>query len=213
MKCSIPLLLIIASTLAGCSDQGPKDDVADIKTVFMNYREALTKGDGMKAASLVDSNTLAYFNGMLGLARTADSVEVARLDVMDRVMVLGIRYHSTAEELRNMSAREAIATGATTGMMGGEEMGALGIGNVEVDGRHANAPITLSGFPVPAKFHFNREDDEWKIDITPLFEISRMAFEQMALRRGSSGNEWLMEMLAQEGQRPDNSIWHPPVER
>ena len=193
-----------------CKDQGPKDDVADIRNTFNNYVQALTQGEGKTAAALVDSNTLSYYDRMLEMARAADSVEVSRADLMDKITVLGLRMHASGSGLTKMSAKDAIAAGAANGMLGGEQLKALDIGNISVDGDEASAPMKLGGFPVPAKFHFRREGEQWKIDITPLFTISRMAFEQMGARRGEAGDEWLMELLTSStGQRPSNDIWHP----
>ncbi len=210
IKLFAPIVLLACLFLSACKDSGPRDDVADIRTTYADYVSALQAGDGTRAAALADSNTVAYYERMLALARTADSASVTRLNVMDRITVLGLRWNAGGGDLGTMDARGAIAAGAATGVMGGKELGSLELGTVTVEGNSASAPVRLGGFPVPAKFHFNKEGEEWKVDITPLFKISRMAFEQMALRSGTPTNEWLIDMLEQStGERPTNSIWHP----
>lgn len=205
----LPVVLLL---ITACTDKGPADDVADVRSTYTLYMEALRSGNGELAATLADHNTVAYYEEMLQLARVADSVEVSSLDIMDRITVLGLRAQAGSNELAGMDARGAIAAGASTGMMGGEELGAMELGKITVDGDHAWAPMRMGGFPIPAEFHFSREEDGWKVDITKLFPITRMVFEQMA--RGSSlpTNEWLMRMLTgASGDSVDNSIWHAPA--
>jgi hypothetical protein len=205
----IAIMILLMAGMVACQDKGPRDDVAEIRAAYAEYRSALQEGDGEKAATLSDANTAAYYEKMLELARHADSTQVARLDVMDRITVLGLRMQAD-EDLAEMDARDAIALGAASGMMGGDEMGALELGTITVDGDKATAPIRMYGLPVPAKFHFQREGGDWKVDMTPLFTILRMTFDQMALRSGMPTNDWLMDMLeASTGERPGNAIWHP----
>jgi hypothetical protein len=210
MRSRTACLLLLMMTLGSCRDSGPVDDVAEVRSVFDGYMQALARGDGATAADLVDQNTIDYHERMVQLARTADSTEVARLDVMERIMVLGLRMQVDRETLRRMDGRQAVALGSSAGLAGGSELAALDIGAVTVDGDRASAPIRLGGFPVPAKFHFTREQEGWRMDVTSLFDISRMAFDQMALRRGESSNEWLMELLEEtSGTPPPADLWHP----
>ena len=202
-------LLLLPFLFVACSDSGPKDDVADIRACFDNYFAALKAGDGNMAASLVDNNTLKHFDHMLELARSADSATVSGLDAMDQMTVLSMRMQVPAEELRSLDARDAVARSVSKGMMadGGPE--GLGLGDVTVEGDKASAPLKMYGFPTPAKFSFQREEGQWHIDLTSLFDLSRQAFGQMA-SGGEEGNAMLMQMLEENtGMAVPASVWHP----
>jgi len=202
----LPLFAILAM---GCSDGGPKDDVADVKACYESYFAAMREGDGERAAALVDSRTVDYYARMLELARSADSAQVAALDLMDKATVLGMRLRGNPGTLRAMDGRSALALAVDGGLMGGGGMNGLGLGTVEVEGDVAKAGLTMRGFPVPASFRFQREDGHWRIDLTSLFDLSRMA-----LGHGAGGSDaadaLLMEMLSEaSGGEVPPGIWHP----
>jgi hypothetical protein len=209
MKRSLPTLLLPFLFMA-CGDSGPKDDVADVRACYDNYFAALREGDGSKAAELVDSNTLAHYGRMLDLARNADSMSVSALDPMDKLTVLGIRMKASADELRTMDARQAVAHAVGDGMMSNGGPDGLELGTVSVDGDLATAPLNLHGFPTPAKFSFRRENGGWRIDLTSLFDLSRMAFQHMANGSGQDGNAFLIRLLEDNAGSPvPEGIWHP----
>ena len=202
-------LLLLPFLFVACSDSGPKDDVADIRACFDNYFAALKAGDGEMAATLVDNNTLQHFERMLDLARNADSTTVSGMDAMDQMTVLSMRMQVPAAELQTLDARGAVARSVSKGMMadGGPE--GLGLGDVTVEGDKATAPLKMYGFPTPAKFSFQREDGQWHIDLTSLFDLSRQAFGQMS-GGGAEGNAMLMQMLEENtGMAVPASVWHP----
>lgn len=202
-------LLLLPLLFVACSDSGPADDVAEIRACFDNYFAALKAGEGDKAASLVDSNTMQHFDRMLDLARTADSASVSHLDAMDQMTVLSMRMQIPADELRAMDARTAVARSVSKGMMADGGPDGLGLGDVTVEGDKANAPLKMFGFPTPAKFSFQREDGEWRIDLTSLFELSKQAFGQMATG-GADGNKVLMQMLEENTGMPvPANVWQP----
>jgi hypothetical protein len=202
-------LLLLPLLFVACSDSGPEDDVAEIRACYDNYFAALKAGEGDKAAELVDSNTLAHFDRMLGLARTADSVTVSGLDAMDKLTVLSMRTQIPPEQLSSLNARAALARSVSDGMMANEGPEGLTLGTVTVDGDKASAPLKMYGFPTPANFSFQREEGNWRIDLTSLFDLSRKAFEQMG-GSGAEGNAALMQMLEDNiGSAVPPTVWHP----
>ncbi len=209
MKRSVQLLTLPFLFVA-CSDSGPKDDVADIRVCYDTYFAALKAGEGAKAAELVDSNTLAHFDRMLELARTGDSITVSGLDPMDKLTVLAMRMQNTPEALRSMSVKEAVAHSVSDGLMANEGPEGLELGTISVDGDKAKAPLKMHGFPTPASFSFQRENGTWKIDLTSLFDLSRMAFQHMSASSGEEGNAFLLMLLEENMGGPvPKDIWHP----
>lgn len=202
-------LLLLPFFFVACSDIGPQDDVADVRACFDNYFAALKTGDGEKAATLVDNNTMQHFARMLDLARNADSVTVRGLDAMDQMTVLSMRMQIPADELQGMDARAAVARSVSQGMMADGGLDGLGLGDVSVEGDKATAPLKMFGFPTPTKFSFQREDGQWRIDLTSLFDLSKQALGKMA-GGDEEGNAMLMTMLEENTGMPvPASVWHP----
>ncbi|MCW5899948.1 MAG: hypothetical protein KIT10_11835 [Flavobacteriales bacterium] len=209
---SEPLLFVLLAPalLTSCGDSGPRDDVAEVRASYAAYIEALHRQDGTRASSLVDSRTVSYYDGMLTLAREADSAQVAGLDMMDKLTVLGMRMQSTPEQLRDMDGWKAVAAAVESGAMGGEGLEGLELGSVTVEGERARAPLTMMGFPTPAVFHFQREGDAWRIDLTSLFQLSRGSLDMMARSSGKPVHEHVHELLEMTAGRPvPEGIWHP----
>lgn len=208
----LPIGLIVLSAFGCGSDQGAEDDVTAIRTCFDNYFAALKEGRGQDAADLVDSRTVAHYERMLDLARNADSATVAGLDAMDQIAVLSMRMVNSHGDLLNMDAREAIARSVSDGLMSDAGPEGIGLGNVEVNGNEAKAPLKMYGFPTPAKFTFRREEKGWRIDITSLFELSRQGMQQMA--KTTEGGNFVLQMLEEStGKTIPERIWHPGGDR
>lgn len=197
---------LLGSTACG-SDSGPEDDVTAIRTCYDNYLAALKEGRGDDAAALVDSRTVAHYERMLDLARNADSSTVAGLDILDQMAVLAMRMENDQQQLMAMDAREAIARSVSEGLMADEGPQGMTLGNVEVNGDEAQAPLKMYGFPTPAKFTFRREQNGWRIDITSLFELSRQGLEQVA--KTAEGGNFVLNMLEEtSGKSIPEGIWH-----
>lgn len=198
---------VLATTACG-SDNGPEDDVTAIRACYDNYFAALKEGRGDDAAALVDSRTVAHYERVLDLARHADSSTVAGLDIMDQIAVLAMRMDNDHQQLMAMDATEAIARSVSEGLMADEGPQGMTLGNVEVNGDEAQAPLKMYGFPTPAKFTFRREQDGWRIDITSLFELSRQGLEQVA--KTAEGGNFVLQMLEEStGKKIPERIWHP----
>lgn len=206
---SLPVGLLVLFVFGCGSDQGAEDDVTAIRACFDNYFAALKEGRGQDAADLVDSRTVAHYERVLELARNADSTTVAGLDAMDQIAVLSMRMVNSPEELIGMDAREAIARSVSDGLMSDSGPEGISLGNVEVTGDEAQAPLKMFGFPTPAKFTFRKEEKGWRIDITSLFELSKQGMQQVMKASEGEANPVLKLLQETTGKEVPQSIWHP----
>jgi hypothetical protein len=199
--------------LMGCSESAPTetvDESAAVRACYDGYFTALREGKGEVAAELVDSRTLAHYERMLDLARSADSATVAALEPMDKLTVLAMRLQNSAPDLKAMDVRTALSRSISGGIMASEAPEGLDLGTVTVNGEEAKAPLKLHGFPTPASFTFRRENGAWRIDLTSLFDLSRMAFQHMAGSSGKEGNAFMMQVLEENTGTPvPSTVWHP----
>lgn len=208
-----PLLLLFAPVaLVSCTDHGPRDDVGEVRACYEAYMKALENGDGDAAAALVDRTTVDHFERMVAMAREADSSEVMRVPLVDRMIILGLRLHSDAGSLNAMDGREALRQAIENGGMVNEGIEGLGAGTITIHDKEAEAPLTIAGFPTPFQFRFRMENDHWRIDITSLFTFTQLAMGQLARSKGYTLEEFTAGLLMGSDQDPlPAHAWHPPV--
>ena len=63
----------------------------DVLACFSNYKRAILNDQGEEALKYIDANTLTYYEGILEKTKTADSIMVDKLPLMDKMMVLIVR--------------------------------------------------------------------------------------------------------------------------
>ena len=66
--------------------------VKRINECWSAYKDAILSDNGAKAATLVDTNTIQYYDQVIDWVRNADSATVIQLNTLDMMMVLLIRH-------------------------------------------------------------------------------------------------------------------------
>jgi hypothetical protein len=189
---------------------GQKKEEKAVRTCFENYKEAISKEKGPLAAQYVDSRTIGYYSDMLELVKQADSAAVQALSVMDKLMVFSIRHRTPKEDILAFSGRDLLIYAINEGMIGKDNLQSASIGEVVIKDQKAEGQFLHYGDPAPFSFHFYREDDSWKIDLTSIFPISNMAFENMVAESGEPEDAYLFGLLAiLTGRTPGREIWQP----
>ena len=69
--------------------------IQQVKECFSRYKSAILNDEGEKAADYVDSRTINYYSKMLEVTKAADSAEVNRLNILDKLMVFTIRHRTS----------------------------------------------------------------------------------------------------------------------
>ena len=203
---NLTLLLLFALTLNSCTAQ--KKEEKQVRKSFENYKSAILNDKGEEAVKFVDSRTIKYYSDILVKIKGADSVEVNSLGLMDKIMVFSIRHRATPAEILSLDGKGLLVFAIKKGMVGKNSVANNTIGDIEVDGTFAKGQFIFNGEKAPFYFHFYKEDEIWKIDLTSVFYIGTAAFRKMQEDSGLDENEFLFSLLERlTGRKPGSEIW------
>jgi hypothetical protein len=195
------------------STQSGIDDEMEAKAVvesFASYKSAILNDKGEVAVKYVDSRTISYYSKVLDLVKNADSSKVESLGLLDKLMVLIIRHKAPKEEILSFDGKGLLVYSINNGMIGKNGAANNSIGEVTVVDDFAKGQLVVSDKPTPLAFHFYKEDDQWKVDLTSAFPASEAAFQQMVDQSGQAENEYLLSLLEMtSGKKAGSEIWQP----
>lgn len=205
-------LLFLLLLLPGMALSAQKSEEKLVRKSFDAYKKAILNDRGEEAVKYVDSRTVKYYDDMAGLVKNADSASVAGLALMDRLMVFSIRHRAPQEEIPGFDGRKLLVFAIQNGMVGKNSVAENSIGDVTIQGDFAKGQFLRMKEPTPLSFHFYKEEQVWKLDLTALFPISAFAFQKMVKDSGQEENDYLfflLEMLT--GRKPGPEIWQPAI--
>ncbi|MEL6355630.1 MAG: hypothetical protein AAFQ37_01735, partial [Bacteroidota bacterium] len=193
-SCSVNKNTTQASTSSGPvvaeSSVVPYDSVL-IEQTFNDYKNAILNDEGEEAANYVDSRTMAYYVDILEKTRTADSIAVESLGIMDKMMVFFVRHRTEEDLLKKFDGRQLFVHAVEEGMVGKESVVNNDIGKITIDGDFAKAQVLSQGRRMPMWYHFHKEDGQWKLDLTSLFPAAEYSFHQSLKNMEQDENEFL----------------------
>ena len=188
--------------------QAQKKEEKAVRETFKKYKSAILNDRGEEAVKYVDSRTIKYYGDIIELVKTADSAKTSALPLMDKLMVLLIRHRSTREEILSFDGKGLLVYAIKSGMVGKSSIANNEIGDVTIDGTFAKGQFMANGQKAPFYYHFYKEEEQWKVDLTSIFPIGVMAFKRMVENSGQSENEYLLSLLEMtNGKKPGNEVW------
>lgn len=208
MKKTIAVFAATFILLTSCLGQDAERDA--VKASFDNYKTAILNDNGEEAVKCVDSRTIDYYSGILEKVKKADSVAVESLSLFDKLMVFSIRHRTSKEDILSFDGKELLVYAVESGMVGKNSVANNAVGEITIDGDFAKGQLISRGQAAPFYFHFYRQDNEWKINLTSMFPVSSIAFKKMIEDSGQEENDFLfmlLEMLT--GEEPGQEIWMP----
>ena len=208
MKKTFTLLVLFFALINVALGQKVEQDL--VRKVFDSYKSAILNDKGEEAVKFVDSRTIKYYNDILDVVKNADSAKVENHSILDKIMVFSIRHRTSKEDILSFDGKSLLIYAIKSGMVGKNSVANNSIGDVTIDGNFAKGQFVVSGQKAPFYFHFYKEDQQWKIDLTSLFPISTSALKKMADDSGKNENDYifgLLEMIT--GTKPGKEIWQP----
>ena len=185
-------------------------DSLQVREVFYQYKNAILNDQGNVAVQLVDSRTIGYYSDILLKALDADSATVNNLGLIDKLIVLSMRHRAPKDSLLVFKGADLFAYAVNNRMVGKDGASDSDISEVLVEGTFAKARIMVQNNPTNIYYHFYKENNAWKLDLTAIFPLSVAGLKKMIADSGDSENEvifFFLEILT--GKKPDNSVWHP----
>ncbi|MEO1215683.1 MAG: hypothetical protein AAFY45_19265 [Bacteroidota bacterium] len=185
-----------------------------VKKCFQEYKEAVLSEDANTALALISSKTTDYYREIIKLALHADKDVLDRRSLTDKITVMRIRMSMTEADLKGMDGKKFFLYGIKEGLVDKKGMQNVDMGEVDVEGKMAKGAFVINGQTAPYYFKFDKENNQWKFDLTALFEITNQGLASVIEQTGITENEFLMEALsaiAIEGEVVGDNLWQPMV--
>jgi hypothetical protein len=206
---------------AAASAQEDRQVVA-VKKVFSDYKAALLTGDGDRAVTLVDRETLDYYDRIKDLAVIGDAETVKAQSFIDRLLIVSMRHQLDFETLQHMGLEELVRRVVQEGWIRRESIVQLDMGAVEVEGDTATGqaltggapPAAGEGAPEPLRYEFVRENGEWKFRFSSLVESLNGVVTQLSRQLGTNEDDLIFQLVeALSGTQVLPDIWERPSQQ
>jgi hypothetical protein len=200
-----PSALPAPTEIRGAPASAGDDDA--IRRVFASYRTAIERADGDRAAALLDQETVGFYDRMHKAALDMPGDEVRARPLIERLTIVAMRAGKSRAQLAAMTAREVLAAAIVQGS-GKETVQGVELADIVVDGERASATPRKGGLALPLRFHFRREADGWRFDLTQLLAgVDQMLKAQL---KGMSEDDLIRAYVASVGGVVDETMWEPP---
>ena len=165
--------LTIGFLLSSCGESRNRQR-SEVRQVFQKFSEAFFARDGRTASRHLSQQTFAYYDRVIPLARNEDDVGLSALPPLELFSCLALRHRYSPEELMGPDSRNLVLDAFDRMVFPAGAPHFLDIGEIRITspGVEATAPVFLP----PGEWHedilvtFNRENGEWKMDLTSVFE-------------------------------------------
>ena len=187
-----------------------KEDETSIKQTFDGYKAAILADQGKKAIEYLDKHTIDYYSRLLELTKKADSLEVDKLNVLDKLMVLIMRLKLNKDELKSMDSKGLLEYAINNGMIGKESVEQSSLGNIKVKNDKGEAEYVVGGKKTPLFIEFYKEAGGWKLDITSIMDESIEALNAKIREEGMTENDFVKGVIESRYEEPVTSeLWTP----
>ncbi|MBT45358.1 MAG: hypothetical protein VCA40_13335 [Roseibacillus sp.] len=207
--------LAIGCLLASCGESRNRQR-AEVRQVFQKFSDAFFARDGRTASSHLSQQTFVYYDRVIPLARNEDDAGLSALPPLELFSCLALRHRYSPEELTGLDSRNLVLDSFDRMVFPAGAPHFLDIGEIRITtpGVEAIAPVFLP----PGEWHedilvtFRRENGEWKMDLTSVFDALDRRIEPHLLDSSSSRAERALyylqihenEQIGSELLRPRN---------
>jgi len=207
--------LAIGCLLASCGESRNRQR-AEVRQVFQKFSDAFFARDGRTASSHLSQRTFVYYDRVIPLARNEDDAGLSALPPLELFSCLALRHRYSPEELTGLDSRNLVLNSFDRMVFPAGAPHFLDIGKIRITtpGVEAIAPVFLP----PGEWHedilvtFRRENGEWKMDLTSVFDALARRIEPHLLDSSSSRAERALyylqihenEQIGSELLRPRN---------
>jgi hypothetical protein len=140
----------------------------------------------------------------------SDENKVNSLSFLDKFQVLLIRQRATKEEIRSFDGKSLVAFTINNGMVGKNGVSNQSIGEIKIEGDFAKGQLIVKGQKTPYYLQFQRENNQWKIDLTSLFPMTTLVFKKLVKDSDMTENDFIFELIeAVSNKKVGKEIWIP----
>lgn len=187
-------------------------EATKVKACFDGYKAAVMDMNGQEAFTFINKKTKDYYEDILAKALDADSMAVEKMNLADKFTIIQLRLILTAEKIKKMDAERFFIFAVKEGLIGKASVEHIEMGDISVDGNQASGKFISRGKPADFSFSFDKEQGNWKLDLTSLFPYSAQALKLMIERGKYEENDFLLRILSSlvpDGKKLGMNLWHP----
>ncbi|WP_343856352.1 hypothetical protein [Fulvivirga kasyanovii] len=200
--------LIITFTVISISAFGQSES-GDVSQCFEQFKKAVAEGNGKEASEIVAPETIEHYQSLLNLALEGDSIEVASLRLIDKLVVISMRNQLSKEDILQMDGKNFIAYAVDHGMLSKNSLINFQLGEIRVTDEFTIAQIIVGEMETPLKIHFY-DQGGWRLDITPVLPEMSTSLKKTIDIAGMSEEEFiLMTVQSFSGRSIGENIWFP----
>jgi len=200
----------LAGALGGCNKEAEP-----VRQCYESFIVACNESNGPGAAALLAPASIAYYDRLLGVARSGKRATVERLTAIERAEVFAMRCRLAPQDMKNMTGREWVALSVGKGWWAeDDESYHFGLGTITVRGDSATGIIKDYDGATPYKFDFVNDSGTWRLDFNRADELINRDIAQLCREEGITEEEYLFEMeLNETGQEVTDAVWNPPFSK
>lgn len=188
----------------------PAADLQAVRSTFEAYREEVGAENGAVVPALVSPSTLAHYDTVVRLSRTAGPSEIAALGTMDRLMIARLRVQEPPG-FATMDGAGLLVHAVNEGMIDAAALEGNSLGAVRVEGDRAYAEMLVGGEPTGVDWEFVRDGAGWTFDLAAGFPLINEALTQVAAENGLTEDEFIFEAIEMVTGTPvDASVYEAP---
>lgn len=185
------------------------EDVVAIRQLFEKYKSAVLN-DQEAAVEFVDKRTIDYYTDILEKVKMADSVTVNGLSAVNKFSVLLIRQKIPKQEILSFDSKALLGATYKYGMNGKNNLVNTSLGEITINGNFASAEALRNEKRLSDFFHFYREEEHWKLNLTIFMPSGEQLIRQLIDQSGKSENEYLFSLIEMvSGKKATSQIWLP----
>lgn len=203
------VVAFMAMLLPGCDDES-----AEIKEVWESYETARAAGNAEGVIAICDPKNIEHFGQLVELAKYAERTTLERLDPMDRLYVLALRYQKKPEQLKDHTglamARETYSRPA--GLFGGDYE--VTLGKITMRPPRAFAELLVDGEQTNFRIEFLKANDKWHIDLQGQDRMFTSILEKIAHQSNKNMDDVITRLAASStGNMVSGKVWDAPLKK
>lgn len=199
-------MLAFVSGLAGCDKRA-----AEVIAVDEQYDRCLDSNDGEGSVKFITRDSLARYDRLLPVARTATAEQVKAMTNTDMIEVLFMRLLLGSELHKPIDGRTYFVKLVNKGWT--SSTSSVQRTKVKVNSKGTTATVTYRNPEDGETFnsYWVVEDGTWKLDLLADLRNHDSDFKQIASELGMTREQVAFEYIELEtGETPPSDLWNPP---
>ncbi|MCQ2959017.1 MAG: hypothetical protein MJ198_02355 [Bacteroidales bacterium] len=208
------LCFFCAVQLSFAQGKATKQVKAQVKGSYWNFEKAVRDKEGEIAVLCLDSKSIAYYDSMVNLIKTADSSQVAALPFSEMLCVLNFRqlYLTNQIELdiANLDGTSFYVSSVNLGLTNPPKWT---LGDISCHGNSAQAQCMDGKTVLPISLDFNMERGLWRIDITTIMEFVNNVMSELCSKSDRTVKDLIVKSLSGNFGELHTDVWKPLIKQ